>query len=207
MIKKANLFKKLAKKLKERQEGVALIEFALATPVLSLLLLGCVDLTVYLVAHQRIARSSYTMSNLITQMDDGLTESQVSDMMLALDQVSKPFDIQTDGIATITAIIGNGTDGAAPDNYTVAWKRCYGAGAPSTTYGNAGSPVAQADFPVDSIVTTGQILVVAEVDYTYTPILGFLPLDGVITYKSYFRPRRGTIENITADGSAAQVCA
>ena len=207
MIKKTNLLKRLAKSLKERQEGIALIEFALAAPVLSLLLLGCVDLTVYLVAHQRIARSSYTMSNLITQMDDGLTESQVSDMMLALDQVSKPFDISTDGIATITAIIGNGVDGSAPNNYTVAWQRCYGSGTPSSTYGDEGDAVAQADFPEDSIVTTGQILVVAEVDYTYTPIIGFLPLDGVITYKSYFRPRRGTIENITADGSPAQVCA
>ena len=97
---------------KANQKGVALIEFALVLPVVTLLLLGCMDLTIYLVAHQRVSRAAYTMSNLLTQMDQGLQEAQVSDMILTLNQVSKPYNIETDGKAVITAIIGNGVDGA-----------------------------------------------------------------------------------------------
>ncbi|MEZ5756689.1 MAG: tight adherence pilus pseudopilin TadF [Emcibacteraceae bacterium] len=193
-------------KLSRDQKGVALIEFAVVTPFLTALLMGCIDLTYYLVAHQRISRSAYTMSNLMTQMDKGLTESQVSDMMLALDQVSKPFNISDNGRATITAIIGEGVDGAAATSYSVAWQRCYGPNSSTPSFGAAGSTVDSADIPTNSIVTTSQILVVTEVDYTFEPILGILPLEGHIKYDAYFRPRRGTIENIVADGSAPNSC-
>ena len=206
MIKKFKLYKKLAAKLKADQKGIALIEFAIAAPVLAALLMACVDLSIYLVAHQRIARAAYTMSNLMTQMDQGLSEAQVSDMMLALNRVSSPFDIATDGVATITAIIGEGVDGAPATSYSVAWQRCYGAHTSGSDFGDGGSNVAEGDLPANTIVTTSQILVVTEIEYTFEPILGFLPLDGQIEYNAYFRPRRGTIENIVNDGSAPNTC-
>jgi Flp pilus assembly protein TadG len=211
MTRFPSLYKTLKNKigkhrLRKNEKGVAMIEFAMALPVLTILLLGCIDLAVYLVAHQRIARSAYTMSNLMTQMDQGLTEAQVGDMMLALDQVSKPFDIATDGVATITAIIGNGVDGAPATSYSVAWQRCYGANASGSEFGSSGASVSAADIPENTIVTTSQILVVTEIEYTYEPILGFLPLEGQIEYDAFFRPRRGTIENIIADGSPGHSC-
>ena len=216
MIKKANLFKKLKNTLANRytnlrsvkkdENGVALIEFAIAAPMITVLLVGCIDLAVYLAAHQRISRSAYTMSNLLTQMDQGLTERQVQDMMLALDQVSRPFNIGDDGVATITAIIGEGVDGAAPNTYSVAWKRCYGPNTSGSEFGAEDSTVSSGAIPANTITTTGQILVVTEIEYEFTPILGFLPLAGEITYDAFFRPRRGTIENIVADGTAPAVC-
>jgi len=211
MISIPKLYKNLtaslkAKRLQKNQKGIALIEFAIAAPVLTALLMSTIDLTVYLVAHQRIARSAYTMSNLMTQMDQGLTEAQVSDMMLALNQVSSPFDVSTDGVATITAIIGQGLDGQAADSYSVAWQRCYGVKPSGSKFGTAGTAVAIGDFPDNTIVTTSQILVVTEVDYTFTPILGFLPLGGQIEYDAYFRPRRGTIENIIGNGATPGTC-
>ncbi len=216
MLTKSKLSERISKSLKARrlaysmvkkdQKGIALVEFAIAAPVLAILLMGTVDLAVFLAAHQRISRSAYTMSNLMTQMDEGLSESQVSDMMLALDQVSRPFNISDHGVATVTAIIGEGTDGAAPDNYEIAWKRCYGANASDTKFGATGTTVPDGVIPGNMIVTTAQIVVVTEVSYEFEPILGFLPLDGPIEYESYFRPRRGTIENIVNDGSAPSAC-
>lgn len=211
MTRFPSLYKSIKKKISKRrleknENGVAMIEFAIALPVLTVLLLGCIDLAVYLVAHQRIARSAYTMSNLMTQMDQGLSEAQVGDMMLALDQVSSPFDISSDGVATITAIIGEGVDGADATSYSVAWQRCYGANASGSKYGGSGTAVTTGDIPASTIVTTSQILVVTEVEYTYEPILGFLPLAGQIEYNAFFRPRRGTIENIVADGSSVNGC-
>ncbi|MBT5186225.1 MAG: pilus assembly protein [Kordiimonadaceae bacterium] len=194
------------KDIKKKEDGVAFVEFALIAPVLFSLLLGCIDLTMFIIAHQRMSRASYTMSNLITQMDSGLTESQVNDMMLALNQVSRPYDIEQDGIATMTAVIGVGEDGSAPDSYRVAWQRCYGNNSSSSDFGVQGSNVAAADIPDNTITTTGQILVVTELEYTYEPILGFLDLDTNIEYTSFFRPRRGTIEQIVADGATAKVC-
>lgn len=216
MLSKSNLYKRISKSLKARciaysiirnnQKGVALTEFAVAAPILAILLMGTIDLAVFLAAHQRISRSAYTMSNLMTQMDEGLSESQVSDMMLALDQVSRPFNISDDGVATVTAIIGEGTDGSAPDSLEIAWKRCYGANSSETKFGATGSTVPDGVIPDNMIATTSQIVVVTEVSYDFEPILGFLPLEGAIEYESYFRPRRGTIENIVNDGSAPSAC-
>ena len=203
---KKRFFKKLTSDIKKKEEGVAVLEFAMAVPVIVTLLMGTIDLVTYVIAHQRISRAAYTMSNLLTQMDKGLKEAQVSDMMLALNRVSDPYDIALNGKATMTAIIGIGTDGAAPDSYKVAWKRCYGAGSGSSSYGAENTTVAQSAFPVNTIVTSSQILIVTEITYDFEPMLGFLPLAGDIEYKSYFRPRRGSIENIQADGTSPHSC-
>ena len=144
----------------------------------------------------------------MTQMDKGLSEAQVSDMMLALDQVSRPFDVSDNGVATVTAIIGEGTDGAAPDNYKIAWKRCYGAHSSTSSYGNVGDTITlgSGDIPDDMIASTSQIIVITEVEYTFDPIFGFLPFTDEIKYSSFFRPRRGAIENIVVDGSPVNSC-
>lgn len=190
------------------QKGIAAIEFALVAPLFAILLLGCVDAAYYLIAHQKISRSAYTVSNLMTQMDEGLSESQVSDMMLALDQVSRPFDVSDSGVATVTAVIGEGTDGSSPDNYKISWKRCYGANSSTSSYGNVGDTIslASGDIPDDMIVSTAQILVITEVEYDFEPIFGFIPFTDTIKYSSFFRPRRGAIENIVSDGSAVYNC-
>lgn len=199
-------YNNIIKKLKNNQKGIALIEFAIILPVVVVLFLGCVDVVIYVVAHQKISRAAYTMSNLLTQMDQGLTESQVNDMILALNQVSNPYDIENNGKAVMTAIIGNGVDGSAPSTLSVAWKRCFGTVAGLGTYGAPGTTVSQSAIPVNTIVTTKQILIITEISYQYTPIISFLPLSGTISYRSFFRPRRGTIQNIIADGATPRVC-
>jgi len=203
---KKRFLKKLTADIKKQEEGIAVLEFAIAVPVIVTLLMGTIDLVTYVIAHQRISRAAYTMSNLLTQMDKGLKEAQVSDMMLALNRVSDPYDIATNGKATMTAIIGKGPDGVEPDYFKVAWQRCYGAGTGSSSYGAENTTVAQSSFPVNTIVTSSQILIVTEITYNFEPMLGFLPLAGDIEYKSYFRPRRGTIESIQNDNTTPHSC-
>ncbi|MCC3859720.1 TadE/TadG family type IV pilus assembly protein [Pseudemcibacter aquimaris] len=190
-------------------KGVVSIEFALILPLLIMLLLGSVDLAHFLMAHQRISRAAYTISNLVTQMEEGLSESQVSDMMLALDQTSRPFSISNDGVATLTAVMGE-TNGNSRKlrNYRVAWKRCFGAKSSSSKYGAANS-VIELDsgvIPDNMVVENLQLVVIAEVEYDFEPMIGFLPLTSKISYESMFRPRRGAINAIASDGSQAYSC-
>ncbi|PCI32716.1 MAG: hypothetical protein COB54_06370 [Alphaproteobacteria bacterium] len=179
---------------------------ALVSPVIIMMILASADMVSFLVANQKISRASYTISNLITQMDEGLTESQLSDMMLSLGEVSKPLDLAADGRATVTAIIGVGTDGSAPTSYQVAWQRCYGSMNSTNNFGSAGSVVATSDIPENMIVMTSQVLVVTEVVYNFTPIIGFIDIGERIEYLSYFRPRRGSIENIIPDSASTTPC-
>lgn len=187
-------------------KGIITIELALVTPVIIMMILASADIVSYLIANQKISRASYTISNLVTQMDEGLTESQISDMMLSLGEVSKPLDMSRNGKATVTAIIGLGTDGAAPDGFEVSWQRCYGSISSTGGFGSAGSAIATSDIPENMIMLTSQVLVVTEVLYNFTPIIGFLDFSNQIKYQSYFRPRRGSIENIINDVPSTFIC-
>ena len=194
--------------LRDEVRAVAAVELALIAPIILTLILLSVEIGTYLIAHQRISRASYTISNLMTQMDEGLTEGQVSDMMLSLDEVSQPFNLTEDGIATVTAIIGVGTDGAVPDSYRVAWTRCFGDNnmTANGSYGSKGDTVADSLVPANMIVTTSQILVVTEVAYNFESPIGLLDLSTEIQYASFFRPRLGAIEDIIADGTSGYTC-
>lgn len=188
-------------RFRRNSKGAAAVEMALIAPVIISLILGSTELALYLVAHQKISRAASTISNLMTQMDEGISESQISDLMLAFDEVSKPLDFSTNGKAIVSAIIGIGVDGAAPDSYTVAWQRCYGNSATSLTsiFGVEGDDVTTSNLPAQTITTTSQIMVSTEVSYVYTPLLNFLPLSDTISYQAYFRPRLGSIETIIQD--------
>ncbi len=197
---------KLFRLLKNCRKGVAAIEMAFVAPVLIMMILASADIVSYLIANQKISRAAYTISNLITQMDEGLTESQLSDMMLSLGEVSKPLNLSTSGKATVTAIIGVGTDGSPPDSYRVAWQRCFGAIDSINDFGGEGAVVAASEIPDNMIVLTSQILVVTEVVYNFTPLVGFIAINNQIEYLSYFRPRRGSIETIVNDGQTTSTC-
>lgn len=202
------IFTRFYKSLRQCSKGVITIEMAIITPVIVMIILSSADLVFYLLAHQKISRSSYIISNLITQMDEGLTESQISDMMLAIGEVTKPFDFVTNGRATVTAVIGVGADGAAPDSYEVAWKRCYGYSVSSNTrnYGQQGDTVSSSDIPANTIMSSSQILIVTDVVYDFTSVIGFLDLTKKIEYLSYFRPRLGSIETIINDAASQSTC-
>ncbi len=197
---------KFFRTIKRCSSGVITIELALVTPVIIMMILASADIVSYLIANQKISRAAYTISNLVTQMDEGLTESQLSDMMLSLGEVSKPLDLSMDGKATVTAIIGIGTDGSAPDSYEVAWQRCYGSINSTNGFGSAGSIVNASEIPDNMIVMTSQVLVVTDVIYNFTPIVGFITINDQIEYQSYFRPRRGSIENIISDVQTTSTC-
>ncbi|PCI49972.1 MAG: hypothetical protein COB49_04500 [Alphaproteobacteria bacterium] len=204
--KKNKMFGICLKSLKSCRKGVVAIEMALVAPIIIMMILASADIISYLLANQRISRASYTISNLITQMDEGLTESQLSDMMLSLDEVTKPLDLSLDGKATVTAIIGVGTDGSTPDSYQVAWQRCFGTAVGNSNFGSAGDTVASSVVPANMIVLTSQILVVTEIVYNFTPLVGFININDKIEYLSYFRPRRGSIENIVNDAASTSTC-
>jgi Flp pilus assembly protein TadG len=198
----------ISRSLIGRQEGVAAIELALVSPVIIFLLVSTVDFSSYLMAHSKISRAAYSMSNLMTQMNEGMTEAQVSDLMLSLNEVSNPFDLANNGRAVVTAIIGVGDDGASPDSYEVAWQRCYGDNSLTlaTSFGEAGSSVSTSVVPANTIVTSSQILVVTEIIYNFEPVMGYVGLDWQIEYSSYFRPRLGSIATIVDDGSTPATC-
>ncbi|GHF24084.1 pilus biosynthesis protein TadE [Kordiimonas sediminis] len=197
----------LYRKLRRNQQGVVTVELALVAPVLILMLLGTADMVTYLLAHQKMSRAAYSMSNLLTQLDEGLNEAEMNDIMAALDEISRPYEISADGKAVMTAIIGDGASASAPDEYRVAWKRCFGTGTGTSDYGDEDAIIAIGGIPADMIVLTNQMLIVTEVFYEFKPLLGFLDLDTSMKYTSYFRPRLGTIDEIVpVSGSAPQVC-
>lgn len=171
--------------------GNIAVEFALALPVLMLLMLGSAEMARFVILHQKIDRVAVTMSDLVARAET-ISESDLVDIFIAADQVAEPFDLANLGIVIVSAVTND--DGTGP---TVAWQRS-GAGAASHTsqIGTEGNP---ATLTADFEVREGETAIIAEVFYDFEPFLSELIVEPQTLYRrAHHRPRLGTLEEIEA---------
>jgi Flp pilus assembly protein TadG len=171
--------------------GNVAVEFALALPVLMLLMLGSAEMARFVILHQKIDRVAVTMSDLVARAET-ISESELDDIFEAAEQVAEPFDLPNLGIVIVSAVTNE--DGTGP---TVAWQRS-GAGSAShaSQLGTEGDP---ATLTADFEVREGETAIIAEVFYDFEPFLSELIVEPQTLYRrAHHRPRLGTLEEIEA---------
>ena len=171
--------------------GNIAVEFALALPVLMLLMLGSAEMARFVILHQKIDRVAVTMSDLVARAET-ISESELDDIFEAAEQVAEPFDLPNLGIVIVSAVTNE--HGTGP---TVAWQRS-GAGSASHTsqLGTEGDP---ATLTADFEVREGETAIIAEVFYDFEPFLSELIVEPQTLYRrAHHRPRLGTLEEIEA---------
>jgi Flp pilus assembly protein TadG len=165
------------------QRGVAAVEFALVLPIVLLLLLGCYEIPRLVLIHQKIARTASGVADLVSQADDPLTSSQLTDVYSAAGAMMEPYDIVTDGAVIITSI-NNPTGSGA----TITWQRRRGSEGEPSKVGTATGQTPT--LPAGLMPDAGESVLVAEVYFNYLPIFSSLIYDGSLLYRaSYTRPR------------------
>ncbi|NJO36392.1 MAG: hypothetical protein HC871_00745 [Rhizobiales bacterium] len=75
-----------------REQGNVVVEFALALPVLLLLLLASAELGRFVLLNQKIDRVAITMSDLVARAET-ISESDLDDIFGAAAHVAEPFDL------------------------------------------------------------------------------------------------------------------
>jgi hypothetical protein len=175
-----------------RAQGNVVVEFALALPVLLLLLLASAELGRFVLLNQKIDRVAITMSDLVARAET-ISESDLTDIFGAAAHVAEPFDLSGRGRVVISSVVNEDGEGA-----TIAWQRAGGGSLSAAS--EVGTQGGAADLPDDFAVREGETAIVSEVFFDFEPFLSeTIVAPQVIYRRAHHRPRLGTLDTVEAD--------
>jgi Flp pilus assembly protein TadG len=202
--------RKLARRLRGDDSGVAAIEFAFIAPIMFFMFVGTVELSQAITVDRRVMVVASTTADLVAR-EDKIKQSQIDTYMQVIEVLLAPYD--KDPLRLTVMAVGarakaNPTDPEPTDPKKVCWKYDYPANIAS------GYSVGDAyDVPA-GFVDAGSSIIVAEVAYTYTPLIFsyFIKAAFPLAEKFYLKPRTsnfipydkgntGTYLNRDANGS------
>lgn len=127
------------------ERGIALIEFAIVTPVLLLLGLGGLELTNYVGANLRISQITMTVADNAGRVRTSIDEADINELMIGAKKIGEPINFAANGRIILSDLEQrtNTTGGATtvttanPNGYRqwIRWQRCAGAFAATSSYG------------------------------------------------------------------------
>jgi len=171
------------------QRGIAAVEFAIISTVLTMALLGGTEIARYTLMHQKMDRVSSSVADWTSQSSI-LMSTDFDNFFAGANQVAKPFDLGAKGIVIISFIIAE-TD----STYRVSWQRTGGGTLAQAS--RIGTPGGIATLPAGITLVKGDCLVAAEVYAQYDPFV-FADLVGtsVVYKRSFIQPRSPDIITI-----------
>lgn len=206
------------KRLIRSNSGLSTLEFAIAIPILMILLIGSVEISRYIIIVQKIDKAAYTIADLVTQTapydaanSDTLTRTNVQ---MYLGFLSELMGSHWDASRGIASVISFSQGSTLSDPPTINW---------SETGGGAFSGGAISDITGASITSTsdgdsislstdlqnavnaaggfidGENVIAVEVFYNYEPIFssGYVSLAASTLKRSaFFAPRYGVLDTI-----------
>ncbi len=178
----------IVKKFASDRGGNVLVEFAVAMPVLLLLVLGSVEMGRYILLNQKLHNAAATMADLTARFET-LSAAQVDNLFAATGQLVNPFDLDTNG-----RVIVSGVSAAVPNDPRVFWQRSGGGSYSATSQVGAVGGTAAVDTGLP--VRVGETVIVAEIFYHYEPFLLSLVDESVMWRIAYVRPRLGTLQTL-----------
>jgi Flp pilus assembly protein TadG len=228
-----------ARGLAANRSGVALIEFAIVTPVMLLLGLGGVELGNFMTANLRISQIAMAVADNAGRVRTTIDEADISEVMIGARKMGQSIDFADNGRIVLsdleqrTTTTGTGGKGAVtatnPNGYRqwIRWQRCSGDLNVTSSYGlplnSSGVAVTNIDSTTNAdhgavegastldgmgpatnpiAASTGTAVMVAEIVYTYQPVVpvNFLgPL--TIRRTAAFNVRQRTAYSLRNDGS------
>ncbi len=177
------------KRLFRDRSGNALIETAIVMPILTLNILGGMEISRYVLLNQKLDRVAASIGDLVAQAET-ISALDIDNLFEAAKFVIKPFSLGSNGAVIVSSI--GAADGNPP---MVNWQR-NGAGSlvAASALGAAG---ANATLPQGFTVPSGSNTIVAEVFYDYTPwLMSGITSPSRLYHRALFRPRLGSLTTL-----------
>ena len=181
---RASLYKAY-NKFRRDERGITAVEIAIAIPFALALSLNGIELTRYVLLHQKTERATMTVADLVSQ-GEVLTVDDLNNIFQAGALITEPFDFAANGAMIVSSVVGQ----AAGPN--VEWQRAYGQDPQASGVGGQGGV---ATLPTGFVVAESESVIMAEIQYRYTPMFPGNPIlggmiGGDIVYNyAIFRPR------------------
>ena len=174
------------------RRGGALVELAVALPLLVLLLVGAFEASRYVVLNLKLDSVAGTVGDLVARAPQ-LTAADVDAVLGAADAVAAPFAVLGRGVVVVSSVSRDGAHAAR-----VNWQRRAGEGGGGSSVGQVGGAAA---LPGGLLLEPGESVIVAEVVYGFRPIL--VALDGLfppgdLRHTVVLRPRLGDLDTLAA---------
>jgi hypothetical protein len=179
---------------RQRQEGVAFIEFAIALPFLLILLLGGIEVTRYVLIVQKVEKAASTISDVVAQAS-ALSQNDLDNIITAGGQVMEPYSFGSNGYVIISSVTQVGTP-AGDNPPIIKWQ--YGGGGTWVQPSQIGTTGGVASLPSGLALNDADNIIIAEVFYNYQPMLvNNIISSGSIYRMSLYKPRFGALTTLS----------
>jgi Flp pilus assembly protein TadG len=178
----------LVSRLWRDDRGFAAAEFGLILPILVMFSAGTIEYSRLILLTQKLQSGSFILADL-TARDRTLSEDQLDNIFLAIDNIVQPFEFDVEGKAIVTSVGVNSSN-----QPIVNWQRS-GSGTLTAT-SELGSEGGTATLPPDLDIVEGETIIAAEVYYNFEPLFGIGLSPRVIRKVSYYKPRLGSLDTL-----------
>jgi Flp pilus assembly pilin Flp len=190
MPRRSPLFRPVrsAEPIAQAEDGVTAVEFALLAPILIVLLLGMLEISWRLFAEYRLTRAASAVAELVARSRD-LHEGDLTDAFRATEEISSPFSLRRGGAVVVSSVFD--PTGNRP---IIVWQRRYPAG---TSRQSRIGPPGGAAMLQGLDLAAGDNVVVAELFFTFEPLIGLLwrePQE--LYYRWIAAPRFGALTEV-----------
>lgn len=176
---------RLAGRLVRSTCGSAVVEAAIATPLILLLTMTTVETARFVFANMTMQNVAAGAAGELAR-GDSIDLARVGDLLSGAGRLAEPFAFDSDGQVVLSVVAGR-ADGPAE----VVWQaRDSGPGQAASRVGTAGG---QATLPSGLALSAGETVAVAEVFYDLQPMLGVAPTFNGIYKTAVLRPRVGEL--------------
>jgi Flp pilus assembly protein TadG len=147
--------------LRDRKDGLAAVEFAMVLPVMVIMYLGCCEVSLGFSASKKVDSVARALSDLTSQAQVAIKQSDMNDIIAAATGVMQPFDGAATNLAITSFIMP--TPASGPVKAFTDWS--YVRGGTATGCGDK-TLLVPAGF-----LSPGKSIIKADVSYTYYPLL------------------------------------
>lgn len=212
-----------ARKLASDRSGLALIEFAYALPLLMTVGLAGTEAANLALVTLRINQMAMLAADNAARVRISIDETDVNEVMVGMRFSGTSIKFGERGRVIISSIESNGQT-ASNAGYKVTWQRCFGSKNVSSVYGAEGAGATNGTMKngittagVSATAAAGTVpvpngaLIVAEVRYTYVPLVASMFMDNrelraVQTFPVRDRAGQALINSTNMGTTAKRLC-
>lgn len=169
------------------QQGMAMVEFAIALPVLMTLFYGTVEVTRYILITQKVEKLAHSVADMTAQSATASAAS-LNQVMAAASDIMSPYTVGVNGRILISSLY------RAPNTVDAKINWRYEGGGTLSAISALGAVAATPTMPSAFTFDERENVIAAEVYYRFSPLISTQFFGTTTIYRiAFYKPRFGAL--------------